>query len=188
MPAPRRQSIADAAYADDLALALRLADAADAITLARFGAADLRGRGQARPHPGQRRRPRGRGGAARPARAATARTTRCSGEEFGATGAGARRWVIDPIDGTKNFVRGVPVWATLIALLDGDDAVVGVVSAPALGRRWWAAPRRRRLGARSARRRAGSRCRGSPRLEDASLSYASLAGWASRGRREPSSA
>ena len=50
-----------------------------------------------------------------------------------------RRWVLDPIDGTKNFVRGVPVWATLIALFDGDDAVVGVVSAPALARRWWAA-------------------------------------------------
>ena len=47
--------------------------------------------------------------------------------------------MVDPIDGTKNYVRGVPVWATLIALLDGDDPVVGVVSAPALQRRWWAA-------------------------------------------------
>src|SRR5262245_41317032 len=62
-----------------------------------------------------------------------------SGEEFGSAGSGARRWVVDPIDGTKNFVRRVPAWATLIALLDGGDAVVGVVSAPALGRRWWAA-------------------------------------------------
>jgi histidinol-phosphatase len=61
------------------------------------------------------------------------------GEEYGQQGTSRRRWVIDPIDGTKNYVRGVPVWATLIALLDGDDVVVGVVSAPALARRWWAA-------------------------------------------------
>ena len=52
------------------------------------------------------------------------------GEEFGTTGHGPRRWVLDPIDGTKNFVRGVPVWATLIALFDGDEPVVGLVSAP----------------------------------------------------------
>src|SRR4051812_18983951 len=61
------------------------------------------------------------------------------GEEFGTSGHGARQWVIDPIDGTKNYVRGVPVWATLIALLDEGRPVLGVVSAPALGRRWWAA-------------------------------------------------
>ncbi len=61
------------------------------------------------------------------------------GEEFDTTGHGPRRWVIDPIDGTKNFVRGVPVWATLIALVDDGMPVVGLVSAPALGRRWWAA-------------------------------------------------
>ncbi len=62
------------------------------------------------------------------------------GEEFGAQGgAGAsRRWVLDPIDGTKNYVRGIPVWANLIALEDGGLPVVGVVSAPALARRWWA--------------------------------------------------
>ena len=61
------------------------------------------------------------------------------GEEMETTGHGPRRWVIDPIDGTKNFVRGVPVWATLIALVDDDQPVLGVVSAPALQRRWWAA-------------------------------------------------
>ena len=61
------------------------------------------------------------------------------GEEFGSSGHGSRRWIIDPIDGTKNFVRGVPVWATLIALVDEGEPVVGVVSAPALGKRWWAA-------------------------------------------------
>jgi histidinol-phosphatase len=63
------------------------------------------------------------------------------GEEFGQSeaGSGTRRWIVDPIDGTKNYVRGVPVWATLLALQEGNDLVVGVVSAPALGRRWWAA-------------------------------------------------
>ena len=70
------------------------------------------------------------------------------GEEFGATagtdafapdGTSGRRWIIDPIDGTRNFVRGVPVWATLIALCDEHGIAIGVVSAPALARRWWAA-------------------------------------------------
>lgn len=63
------------------------------------------------------------------------------GEEYGLIGdaASAWRWIIDPIDGTSNFVRGIPVWATLVALCHHDEPVVGVVSAPALRRRWWAA-------------------------------------------------
>lgn len=61
------------------------------------------------------------------------------GEEGTREGASSRRWVVDPIDGTRNFMRNMPVWATLIALFDGDKPVVSVVSAPALGRRWWAA-------------------------------------------------
>jgi histidinol-phosphatase len=60
------------------------------------------------------------------------------GEEFGSS-RGRRRWILDPIDGTKNFIRGIPVWATLIALEVEGRVDVGVVSAPALGRRWWAA-------------------------------------------------
>ncbi|HEX2117612.1 MAG TPA: histidinol-phosphatase [Acidimicrobiales bacterium] len=60
------------------------------------------------------------------------------GEEFGEEPGNGRRWVLDPIDGTKNYVRGIPVWATCIALQNEDEVVVGVVSAPALGRRWWA--------------------------------------------------
>jgi histidinol-phosphatase len=66
------------------------------------------------------------------------------GEEYGAQHASRRTWIVDPIDGTKNYVRGVPVWATLIALVEGDDLTnastitLGVVSAPALARRWWA--------------------------------------------------
>jgi histidinol-phosphatase len=65
---------------------------------------------------------------------------RVLGEEMGETGdGGSRRWIIDPIDGTKSYVRGVPAWATLVALEVDGEMVVGVVSAPALGRRWWAA-------------------------------------------------
>ena len=61
------------------------------------------------------------------------------GEEFGETeGSGGRRWILDPIDGTKSFVRGIPAWGTLIALEQDGEMVVGVVSAPALRRRWWA--------------------------------------------------
>src|SRR5690348_11977330 len=103
------------------------------------------------------------------------------GEEFGTTGHGSRRWVLDPIDGTKNFVRGVPVWATLIALIDGDEPVVGMVSAPALNRRWWAA---KDVGAWTGRRlESATRCRVSEvgALGDASLSYSSLSGWEERG-------
>ncbi|MCW2534355.1 MAG: Inositol-phosphate phosphatase, partial [Modestobacter sp.] len=102
------------------------------------------------------------------------------GEGFGSPGRGDRRWVIDPIDGTKNFVRGVPVWATLISLMDGDVPVVGLVSAPALNRRWWAAAG---VGAWTGRRlENATRCRVSQvgRLADASLSYSSLSGWEER--------
>jgi histidinol-phosphatase len=60
------------------------------------------------------------------------------GEEHGVAGTGSRRWILDPIDGTRNYARGIPVWATLIALEDGGVLQVGVASAPALGRRWWA--------------------------------------------------
>ena len=101
------------------------------------------------------------------------------GEEFGTTGHGPRRWVLDPIDGTKNFVRGVPVWATLISLFDGDEPVVGLVSAPALNKRWWAA---KDVGAWTGRRlESATRCRVSEvtDLADASLSYSSLCGWRS---------
>ena len=104
------------------------------------------------------------------------------GEEFGTTGHGSRKWVLDPIDGTKNFVRGVPVWATLIALLDGDEPVVGCVSAPALNRRWWAA---KDVGAWTGRRlESATRCQvsGVRNLADASLSYSSLSGWEERDR------
>ncbi|MDQ3086636.1 MAG: histidinol-phosphatase, partial [Actinomycetota bacterium] len=60
------------------------------------------------------------------------------GEEEGVSGGGSRRWILDPIDGTRNYTRGVPIWATLVALEEAGEVQVGVVSAPALERRWWA--------------------------------------------------
>jgi histidinol-phosphatase len=97
------------------------------------------------------------------------------GEEHGLTGdlASPWRWIIDPIDGTSNFVRGIPVWATLIALTHADHgAVVGVVSAPAMGRRWWAA---RGLGAFAD----GRRCRVSTvaALDEAQVCVTFAKGW-----------
>ena len=104
------------------------------------------------------------------------------GEEFGVTGHGSRRWVLDPIDGTKNFVRGVPVWATLIALVVDDEVVLGVVSAPQLQRRWWASSGNGAWTGRSLLK--ATRCQVSDvrRLEDASFSYSSVHGWDQRGR------
>ncbi len=106
------------------------------------------------------------------------------GEEQGATGHSQRRWVVDPIDGTKNFVRGVPVWASLIALMVDDEVVVGLVSAPMLNRRWWAMKGGGAWTGKSLLR--ATRCQVSDvsRVEDASLSYSSLHGWDERGRLE----
>ena len=165
----------------DLDLAHRLADVADAITLDRFRALDL----------DVARKPdltpvsdadlaveqalRSLLEVERPDDAVL-------GEEHGVTGTGPRRWVVDPIDGTKNFVRGVPVWATLIALQVDGVVEVGVVSAPALGRRWWAA---RGHGAfAGASYAAGARLQVSRvgELGDAHLGYSSLVGWDAQGR------
>src|SRR5450631_846020 len=106
------------------------------------------------------------------------------GEEFEITGRGPRRWVIDPIDGTHNFIRGVPVWATLIALVDDGQPVLGLVAAPALNRRWWAANgsgawRGRSLS--SAKRIGVSKV---SQISDASLSYSSMGGWKQHDRYE----
>lgn len=123
---------------DDIDFALQLADAADTQTLDRFGALDLRVETKPDLTPvtdadrSVEEMVRGTLSSQRPGDVVL-------GEEFGGTAVFAgRQWVVDPIDGTKNFVRGVPVWATLIALLEDGVPVVGVVSAPALQRRWWA--------------------------------------------------
>ena len=124
-------------YADDLKLAHELADIADKISTARFLATDLKIQTKPDLTPVTdadqeiERELRKILEKQRPADGVT-------GEEFGKSPiATNRRWIIDPIDGTKNYVRGVPVWATLIALMEGDEVVVGVVSAPALFRRWF---------------------------------------------------
>ena len=124
--------------ANDLALALELADAADALTLDRFGALDLRIETKPDLTP-VTDADRGAEEQLRSSLTEQRPDDSIFGEELGGTPAfTGRQWVLDPIDGTKNFVRGVPVWSTLIALLVDGTPVVGVVSAPALGRRWWA--------------------------------------------------
>ncbi len=174
------------ACADDLALALELCDVADAMTLARFGAEDLvvdtkpdltpvteadRDVEQAL---------RERLARARPGDSVI-------GEEYGASPAsdGRRRWIVDPIDGTKSYVRGIPVWATLLALEVDGELTVGIVSAPALGRRWWgsrgagafvrdgSAPEPRRLRVSAIRE-----------LADAHLCFAGFEEWVQAGRFE----
>lgn len=165
---------------DDLALALRLADVADHISLARFGALDLLVESKPDLTPvsdadrAVERALRALLAVERPGDAIV-------GEEFGSTTTEtARRWVIDPIDATKNFVRGVPVWATLIALMDGDDVVVGVATAPALAHRWWAG---RGMGSWTSRSGGGPRrnqVSGVSDLADASFSYSGLGGWSDR--------
>jgi histidinol-phosphatase len=119
-------------------VALRLADAADAVSMARFDAADLDVQIKAdATHVTE-------------ADLATERAIRdilarerpedgIFGEEFGSSGSTTRQWIIDPIDGTANYLKGIPMWATLIALAVDGVPQVGVVSQPALSRRWWAA-------------------------------------------------
>jgi histidinol-phosphatase len=122
----------------DLALALELAGIADVITSARFRASDLTVDVKADSTPvtdADRRAEEAIRDVLRIRRPGHA----VLGEEFGAEGNSEWRWLIDPIDGTKSYARGVPVWATLIALVHDQRAVCAVVSAPALDRRWWAA-------------------------------------------------
>jgi len=170
-------------WADDLALAQSLADAADAITMARFLAADLAVESKPDLTPvtdadrAVEQRLREIVARERPDDAVI-------GEEYGAAaGAGPRRWIFDPIDGTKNFVRGVPVWASLIALQHDAKSVVGVVSAPALGRRWWASEGAGAWTSPTDTTSEPRRCRVSniATITDASLSYSSLSGWRDRG-------
>ena len=127
-----------ATWADDLALAHEIADAADAITRSRFEAADLVVEAKPDLTP-VTDADRAVEDAVRRMLAERRPDDAVVGEERGESGSGARRWIVDPIDGTKNFVRGTPSWATLLALEVDRVVVVGLVSAPALSRRWWAA-------------------------------------------------
>lgn len=172
---------AEPSIADDLALALALAADADLVSLDRFRAVDLHvetkpdstpvtdadravervirdGIAAARPHDG------------------------IFGEEYGVAGDDHRQWIIDPIDGTANFLRGVPIWGTLIALAVDRVPVVGVVSCPALGRRWWGATGHGAWGREHGRDDAALRVSGVRSLADASFSYNNIQGWDSEGR------
>lgn len=166
-----------AAPADDLELALELADIADAISVPRFGADDLvvDTKPDLTPVSEADRAVelalRERLAIARPQDAVI-------GEEFGASeDRGSRRWIIDPIDGTMSYVRRVPTWSTLIALsIDGAETV-GVVSMPAVGRRWWA---RRGAGAYANGR--AIRVSGVDALADAQLAWGGIEDWDGAGR------
>ena len=104
------------------------------------------------------------------------------GEERGTSGSSSRQWIIDPIDGTSNFVRGVPVWATLIALVEDGEVVVGLVSAPALKRRWWAAKGMGAFAGTSLMRSRQLQVSRVAHVHDAFFSYSSLQGWLAAGR------
>jgi histidinol-phosphatase len=170
----------DGDLGEDLAFALRLADAADAASMARFDAPDLDVRTKADASP------------VTEADLATERAIRALieveraadgvfGEEFGTTGDTARQWIIDPIDGTANYLKGIPMWATLIALSIDGVPRVGVVSQPAIGRRWWAASG---LGAWTNTSQGGSRRISASRIDavaDASVSFQSIAQWRDAG-------
>jgi histidinol-phosphatase len=164
----------------DLELALRLADVADAIAIARFRSADLSI--SSKP---DRTPVTDADLAVETAIREILSTERPDdgilGEEFGTGGSTERQWIIDPIDGTANFLRGVPNWATLIALSVDGRPVVGVASAPAFRKRWWASrgfgawlhegddePRRLRVS-------------GVESLSDASLSFQSIQQWDEAG-------
>ena len=170
-------------FAEDLELALRLADAADAISLERFRALDLKV--ETKPD----RSPvtdadKAVEAALKGILASERPNDALIGEEYGNTGESNRTWIIDPIDGTANYMRGVPVWASLIALAVDGKPVVGVVSAPALGRRWWAAPE---SGAHTSDIDGSVRplaVSGIGDLEHASLSYNNLQLWDASGRMQ----
>ncbi len=168
-------------YTDDLRLAHLLADDADSITTTRYKALDLHVMNKPDLSPVTDADEAVEESIRRTLSRVRSRDA-VLGEEHGSTGHSQRRWVIDPIDGTKNFVRGVPVWATLIALVVNEEVVLSVVSAPQLQRRWWASNGNGAWTGRSLLK--ASRCQVSDirRLEDASLAYSSLHGWEERDR------
>jgi histidinol-phosphatase len=171
-------------YSAELAFALTLADRADAISLSRYQALDLEITTKPDNSPvtdADKAVER----AIIDAIATKYPSDGVVGEEFGSSGSKDRYWVIDPIDGTKNFVRGVPTWATLIALVENEEVVASVVSSPALYRRWYAS-----VGGGAFVVEGGSvKASPAPRklsvskvsqLADASITYSDFQGWGAR--------
>ncbi len=167
--------------ADDLAVALTLAGEADLIAMDRYRAQDLDV--QLKPDRTQVTDADRRVEQMIRSRLASARPDdSVFGEEFGTTGKSRRQWIVDPIDGTANFVRGVPIWGLLLSLVIDGIPQLGVVSAPALGRRWWGA-----TGHGAWMQQDGGEPRrlsvsGVDELDEASLSYNSLKHWDEAGR------
>ncbi len=168
----------ETAAQQDLDLALELASVADELTLARYRADDLRVETKLDLTPvteadrAVEETLRRRLSELRPGDAVI-------GEELADTAGsdGHRRWIIDPIDGTASYLRGMPIWATLIALDVGGEVQLGVTSMPALGHRWWAV------------RGGGAFCDGVPirvsrvtELADAQLCWSGIEAWDEVGR------
>jgi histidinol-phosphatase len=167
--------------ADDLSFALALVAEADLISLDRYSAVDLVVTTKPDHTPvtdadqAVERVIRERIEASRP-------HDTVLGEEYGGGRAAGRQWIVDPIDGTANFMRGVPIWGTLIALAIDGVPMVGVVSSPALGKRWWAAKGHGAWSESNGGEAKPLRVSGVAELADASLSYNSLRGWDDEGR------
>jgi histidinol-phosphatase len=176
-------------YSAELAFALTLADIADEISLARYRALDLVITTKPDKSPvtdADKSVER----AIIDAIASQYPSDGVVGEEFGSSGSKDRYWVIDPIDGTKNFLRGVPTWATLIALVENEEVVASVVSSPALYRRWYASAGGGAFVSESASG-IGSAGENEPaarklavskvsQLSDASIAYSDFQGWGAR--------
>ncbi|MGV8846634.1 inositol monophosphatase family protein [Tessaracoccus sp.] len=166
---------------DDVRLMHMLADDADSLSMNRFKALDLRFESKPDHSPVTEADTAVEEAIRRTLAKARPRDA-VHGEEMSDTGESARRWIIDPIDGTANYLRGVPVWATLIGLQVEGEMVASVVSAPALGRRWWASLKSGAHTGKSLFNASEIRVSKVSEMEHASLSYSDIAEWVDSGR------